>query len=166
MKMNYPIYTMFVPPIMEDEFWPWFAGLVDGEGCFYVLAYVRPTGNIQLVPGIKIALSSRHEDVLKEIRNKIGFGTIRKDRDRYTVLYFRRQGEIHYVATNLLPYLKVKREACKKLLRILSIMSKHLLEKRLFRKEELLEILKLRDELSDRPHPKGYKDWKWFEQFL
>ena len=54
-----------------ENFYNWFVGFVDGEGCF---SCTLNNGSLNF--RFKISLRADDKDILEEIRNKLGFGKV------------------------------------------------------------------------------------------
>jgi hypothetical protein len=66
------------PPFVDadPEFWAWFAGFVDGEGCFSIT--VSTVGEKRYTqPMFQIAVRADERPILEEIRDRLGCGRIR-----------------------------------------------------------------------------------------
>lgn len=64
---------------IDPAFGHWFAGFVDGEGCFFVRRNVVPYGGRQYVTyGCSLSIAVRDDDlaVLEHIRDTLGVGNI------------------------------------------------------------------------------------------
>lgn len=64
---------------IDDAFGHWFAGFVDGEGCFFVRRnVVRYKGDSYVTYGCSLSIAVRDDDleVLEWIRERLGIGTI------------------------------------------------------------------------------------------
>jgi hypothetical protein len=66
------------PPWVDEDpaFWDWFAGFVDGEGCF-AIAVSHSTGREYPQPFFKIAVRADERPILEEIRDRLGCGRVR-----------------------------------------------------------------------------------------
>jgi hypothetical protein len=59
----------------DPEFWAWFAGFVDGEGCFGIIKS-RTGGGHWPQPYFKIAVRADERPILEEIRDRLGCGRV------------------------------------------------------------------------------------------
>jgi hypothetical protein len=59
----------------DPEFWAWFAGFADGEGCFGVIKS-RTGGRDWPQPFFKIAVRADERPILEEIRDRLGCGRV------------------------------------------------------------------------------------------
>lgn len=60
----------------KEQFWWWFSGFTDGEGCFFIRIQKNKFGNYQALPMFQIALASRDKSILEQIRRKLRCGKI------------------------------------------------------------------------------------------
>lgn len=66
------------PPFVDTdpEFWAWFAGFTDGEGCFGI-TLSHTGGKTYPQPFFKIAVRADERPILEEIRDRLGCGRVR-----------------------------------------------------------------------------------------
>ena len=60
----------------DPEFWAWFAGFTDGEGCF-AITLSRTSGKVYPQPYFQIAVRADERPILQEIQARLECGRIR-----------------------------------------------------------------------------------------
>ena len=108
------------------------AGFIDGEGYFGLVKKARKDciGGYHYTPVLKITQVTKHEKVLQEICNFIGYGIFWKSKKNYwkrvgkvncspiTSLEFRGMKRVIPIAKQLEPYLIVKKEQARLLMKL------------------------------------------------
>lgn len=100
----------------DKEFWPWFGGYLDGEGCFYV----APDRS-----SVDINVSSTNRDIIESIHRRIGAGYIEEitfDQPGWNTKYswrLRTHRDAMRVIIWVRPYLTIKAEAADRALQVL-----------------------------------------------
>ncbi len=60
----------------NDEFYAWFAGFLDGEGCFFAQVYPHPSGSMPLTVRVEITLRQDDRPTLEHIQEQMGMGQV------------------------------------------------------------------------------------------
>lgn len=69
-------------PEVPDDFGHWLAGLVDGEGSFYMQRTTDRSGNTSYQCALSVALRDDDRPVLESIARTTGIGLVRTDKER------------------------------------------------------------------------------------
>ncbi len=122
----------------QESFWPWFAGLMDGEGSFIIAAQIRKPGQynssskyrtIAFWPQIHLKMHEREAPHLDYIRSIVGVGKryhIKADAKwgksasetwQTTTIY-----DTHHVCSRLRPYVRIKQPQVEKVLKACEII--------------------------------------------
>lgn len=151
---------------MSDfQFWPWFGGLVDGEGSFVLGTHIREPSKktsryhrtIVFHPVIVIKMHEREAQQLDYVANQIGLGK------RYRIEADAKWGktateswqttkiaETLVVAIELFPFLRIKRNQCRILIEVCLLMDECHRKYGGYNghREELIRLGQLRDALN------------------
>lgn len=92
-----------------EQFWPWLAGFLDGEGCFYIVNANRGSSNY--APKINVSLT--HKETLDMIQSKIGGNIVEKKRSNPNwqpcwAWTLSGTNKVNNVLENIHPYLMTK----------------------------------------------------------
>jgi intein/homing endonuclease len=93
-------------PRLTSEYWAYYAGLFEGEGCMH---FVDKNG-------VTLEIAMTDKDVLEDVQRKLGFGNIyfkkKKQKEHYKdkwVLCIGRKEFVEYVLKGIYPWLKSRR---------------------------------------------------------
>jgi len=162
----------------QELFFSWFAGFLDGEGCFsIVLAKQRTANNFLAVkPQVRIGLKNSPEEdsLIHYIKQNIGLGKIyysNKNKENGVVCWQTTKiSEAIEVARKVLPYLILKKQKARKFIQALEIWvntrqadsGRRGLGLRLRKKEEVLTLVKIATSLNSGRQTKRYRDYKGY----
>ncbi len=99
------------------DFWSWFAGFIDGEGCFIIQKLIKPKNCRGDSYTFKLAIGlagKGQREILINIRNYIGRGTVnnqplsKNNKSERTVIIFSGDN-LRYIIKMIMPYLIVKK---------------------------------------------------------
>ena len=102
----WPVQYAGPPDARETHFPSYLSGYVDGEGCFTVSFSPRPTLRVgwETRPSLSVSQNGDRAEVLHEISEYFGCGTIRPDRSDQTLKWEVRS--LRLVVTNVLPHFR------------------------------------------------------------
>jgi len=106
---------------VDEHFYPYLAGFLDGEGCITVIhqSHRNSNGNKTLILSPRVTIYNSHLGVIKYIYSQLGFGDIqirqweKLQRRTHYQLDFHNYEWIVSLLQPLLPYLVVKAEQAK-----------------------------------------------------
>ena len=115
------------------------AGLIDADGAIMALIEHHTEKKFKFRVRIEVKLSQKEPFILNWLKDELGIGNVKRNRTTSDWLT-RDQKEVAGVLTQLLPFLKIKKQQAQIALEILSISVKV--------KEDLLRVARLADTLS------------------
>ena len=115
--IGWKLYTL---PILEETFWSYLAGIIDGEGSINLV----PNGRISTQPRIDVV--NTNMDLLLFVKNRIGgeihekkLGT--KSVKPCFVLYFQSHNKVLAILEKTLPYLIIKKEKAIEIINLIKL---------------------------------------------
>lgn len=104
-----------LPDTEDNQFWSWFAGVIDGDGNFDIR--LDPTGNKRVVKQIRIKLHNRDVRILTRIQNYLHIGRIRADKNKpYSIYIVSTKENMIYILKNINGLIRLKvpsfKESC------------------------------------------------------
>ena len=163
----------------QEQFLSWFAGFLDGEGCFSIVLAKQRTANdfLAVKPQIRVGLknTSNETSLISYIQSNIGAGKIyysNKNKEN-GVVYWQttKLSEAIEVTKKVLPFLILKKKRAENFLRALEIWvntrqadtGRRYHGLRLRTKEEVLELVKIATSLNSGRQTKRYRDYKGYD---
>jgi hypothetical protein len=147
---------------MRDKEYSYLAGLIDGDGCLFIRIEMdksRPR-SLGITPELNIALHIDSCWLLDQIREEFG-GNInyqRKDARKWSIT---KRKELRLIIKKLIPYLRLKRNHAKLILKAMDIMDKTK-PPRPRPIEEILELAEIKEELHRiSSHKKRFRKWNY-----
>lgn len=100
---------MLPTKIIDETFWAWLAGFIDGKGCFMLVksSTKHNKHRIQFIPVVVIA--QKDLGVLNYIVEKVGYGIAYQQKNNTAYLKFT-QRKARWILPHIIPHLQVKRE--------------------------------------------------------
>jgi len=148
---------------LEDVELAYLAGLIDGDGCLF-MSFSPHTGGgktLTVIPMLKINLNEREAWLLEELRVKYGGYLTRHKGVKAMEWGSENRRVLKSLLRKLLPYLRLKKKQAELMIRVLEIMEKAEPSKPRAR-EDILEIAKLSDEISDLASGRrGKRKWNY-----
>lgn len=77
-RFNYGQSSPQIDSMGQDEFYKWFAGITDGEGCMYARLKPLPSGNTTVYCEFKIALRIDDKPLLDSIQRRLNVGMVHR----------------------------------------------------------------------------------------
>lgn len=147
---------------MNVEGFSYLAGLVDGDGCFFIHFETDITNkrSLRMTPEIGIGLHIDSSWLLYEVKDEFG-GNVhwhRKDARKWSMT---KRKELRLLIENLLPYLRLKKERAKLILKAMDVMDR--IKPPIPRsKSDILEIAKIQEKIhSLSGHKKRKRKWNY-----
>lgn len=142
--------------------WAYFAGLIDGDGHFGIHLPITKKGIIQITPLCQIGLAKTEAFVLEELKQIFGGYISYSNKANAVFLSFRKRQELKTMIPKLLPYLRIKRKNAILVAEAICILDGINDNKWVPRnKNIILQIAKLREELSRSSHKGGPLKWNY-----
>ena len=95
--------------IKDKEFWIWFAGFVDGEGCFQLVKHKVDRVKRGYSWASSLTISQYSEEFLNDLKFKIGFGNVILQEKNDARLSFS-AGHLRKILPHFIEYLKVRKQ--------------------------------------------------------
>ena len=147
---------------MNPTDWAYLAGLVDGEGTFFLgFDPARCRGQPNFRPLVALTLNEREGFLLEEFRKALNGRSLWHDKKRHALsLKFTEKATVRFLIENLLLYLKLKREHAELLLEAVDIMDK-IKPPHARAQEDILKLAKIRDKIHELSSGKRPKQRSW-----
>lgn len=152
----------------DEDFWKWFGGFFDGEGCFYIDAQRREKTcfGATLHPRVSIGQYGDRKFVIQYIRDELGYGRIQTIKPTHSrkgglVWWADNQSLCYAVAKKLISYLKAKKKACQAFVDACELINanEHLT------KTGFLEVVYLGEKVCSHKQNRKY-DYEWWKTQL
>lgn len=104
-----------IPEKEDSKFWNWFAGVIDGDGNFYIR--IDPISQKRVLKQIRIKLHNRDVRILRRIQDYLHMGRIRPDKNKpYSIYIVSTKDTMFYIIKNINGLIRLKvpsfKEAC------------------------------------------------------
>ena len=112
-----------------EDFWPWFAGILDGEGCFHIAKRRNPKNRSNTSYQLQVSLGMCEPYWVPWIHEQLGEGAVYRLRDddpthkTYWKLNFYSES-LRRILPKLIPHLRVKKHSAEALLEALQLVEK------------------------------------------